>query len=170
MEQLGSHCMGFCEIWNLSIFQKCVKKFSFHWNWTRIMGTLPETNIHFWSYLTQFSLQWENFFKETWRENQKTCFITNNFLFLFLLNHAVYGIMWKILYSQTGYRWQYGAWTWRAGYLRQPTLTHTCTHACTHSEYVVTYCFSTTRMVAQMHLNVTLHVHCLSCYKKLYSN
>jgi len=45
------------------------------------MGTSLETNIHFWSYLTQLFLQWEHFSRQTCRENQNTCFISNNFFF-----------------------------------------------------------------------------------------
>jgi len=56
------------------------------------MGTSPETNIHFWSYLTQFFLQWKHFSRQTCRKNQSIA--SNNFSFE---NHAVYGIMWKIL-------------------------------------------------------------------------
>jgi hypothetical protein len=42
VEQLGSHWTDFREIWYFSIFWKSVKKFKFHWNLTRIAGTLHE--------------------------------------------------------------------------------------------------------------------------------
>ena len=32
----------------------------------------------------------------------------------------------------------------------------------THSEYVITYCFPTAKMVAREHLNIALYVRCLS--------
>ena len=39
-EKLGTHWLDF--EWNLSIFKKSVKKFSFHWSLTRITGSLHE--------------------------------------------------------------------------------------------------------------------------------
>jgi hypothetical protein len=58
----------------------------------------------------------------------------------------------KILKSGAGHRWQYGAW------LQIHTLT-----------LYNTQCFSTTTMAARTRLNVTLYVHCLSCYAYLKS-
>jgi len=55
----------------------------------------------------------------------------------------------KILYSQTGHRWQHGTWVLHAGYLRLQT----------HTQNMYTYCFSIATMAAQMHHNVTLRVH-----------
>jgi len=39
------------------------------------------------------------------------------FSITFFENLAVYKIMWKLLYSRTGYTWQNGECTVRAGYL-----------------------------------------------------
>jgi len=54
-----------------------------------------KTNIHFWSYLTQFFLEWEMFLKKVVEKIKKhILYIFNNFFFFFA-NHAVYDIMWK---------------------------------------------------------------------------
>jgi hypothetical protein len=42
-------------------FQNLSGKFKLHFNRLRIRGTLPETNVHCWSYLAQFFLEWEIF-------------------------------------------------------------------------------------------------------------
>ena len=71
---------------------------------------------------------------------------------------------------------QYGAYTLRAGLARlyahahAPRYPHACTHAqaYTHRPICNTYCFSTKTMVLKMCLNVTLYVHCLSCYLFIY--
>jgi len=47
-----------------------------------------KTNIHFWSHLAQFFLDWENVSDKSCRENQNTLFVFSNFL---LQNE----IMWK---------------------------------------------------------------------------
>ena len=40
-----------------------------------------KTNSHFWSYLAHFFLQWEMFQKKSFRENQNTYFVFNNFIY-----------------------------------------------------------------------------------------
>jgi hypothetical protein len=47
-----------------------------------------KTNIHFWSYIPQYFLEWEMFQKKNCRWNQNKYFIFNNFFF----NRAVYEI------------------------------------------------------------------------------
>jgi hypothetical protein len=49
-------------------------------------------NIHFWSYLAQFFLEWEMFQKKNCRQKQNMHFVINNFLFE---NRAVYEAMWE---------------------------------------------------------------------------
>ena len=39
-----------------------------------------KANVHFWSYLAQFSLEWEIFQTELVTENQNTHFVFNKFL------------------------------------------------------------------------------------------
>jgi len=54
-------------------------------------------------------------------EKIKTHFVFGNFFFE---NRSVCEIMWKIWYSRTGHRWEYGACALKAGYLRLQTHTH----------------------------------------------
>ena len=50
-----------------------------------------------------------------------------------------------------------------ACWIRKYTNTHTHTHTHTHRIYNID-CFSSAKMAARMRLNVTLFVHCLSCF------
>jgi len=61
---------------------------------------------------------------------------------------------WKILHSEAGHRWQYGACALHAGCVRRQTDT---LRLCN------THCFSTATMVARTRLIVTLYVQCPSC-------
>jgi hypothetical protein len=49
--------------WNLifEFFENLSRKFKRHWNLKSITGALREDNIHFWSYLARFFLEWEMF-------------------------------------------------------------------------------------------------------------
>jgi len=49
---------------------------------------------------------------KSYRESQITNISSITFFFE---NRVVYEIMWKIMYSWTGHRWQYGACAWYAG-------------------------------------------------------
>ena len=57
-----------------------------------------KTNTHFMSYLAQFLLKLDFFFKQICRENQNTHFTSNKF-FLFE-NGAIYEIKWKSVTEQ----------------------------------------------------------------------
>ena len=75
----------------------------------------------------------------------------NLFVCFFLENLAVFEIMWKkplTAGQMTIRRMRITCWVPNA------TNTHTICYI---------YCFTTTTMVARTRLNVTLHVHCLSC-------
>ena len=64
MKQLDSHWMDFHEILYLSIFRKSVEKISsFIKIWQELLVLYMKTNIHFWSYLTQFYSQNEKCFR-----------------------------------------------------------------------------------------------------------
>jgi len=65
--------------------------------------------------------------------------------------------------ERAGHRWQYGAFTLHAGYLRLQI--HTLRLYNTH-------CFSTATMVARTRRYVTSHVHnlsCLDCFSSLFA-
>jgi len=118
--------------------------------------------VHLWSYLAHFLLQWEMVHIKV-VEKFKTHILGS------ITsppppppppplpeNRTVRKIMWKILYSRTGHRGQYGACALHTGYLKLQTHT---------------YCSSTKKTVAQTHLSLPLYVQCLSCWHlSLYLN
>jgi hypothetical protein len=62
MEQRSSHWTDFHEILYLSSFQKSVKKFEVPLKLNKNNGQFyMKVNVHFWSYLIQFSSEWEMF-------------------------------------------------------------------------------------------------------------
>jgi len=130
------------------------------------MSTLQNTNTHFWSYLAQFSLEWEKFQTEV-VEKIKTFYVQYR-VFFFFLNHAVYEIMWKNIVGPD--RLHMPVWHMRISLhcmLDTSVYKHTLR---IHN----TYCFSTATVVARTHLNITLHIHtawlvyimCLQLYSK----
>ena len=84
-----------------------------------------KTNIHFWSYLAQFFLEWEMFQTKVVQEI-KTHILCS--LIFFPENRAVYEIMWKNNVERG--RPQMAIWRRRIAYWI-PTATHT------QSEYVI---------------------------------
>ena len=58
VEQIGSHCTDFHEIWYWGIFQKSVKKIQLSLKSDKNNGYM-KTNIHFRLYLAHFFLEWE---------------------------------------------------------------------------------------------------------------
>jgi hypothetical protein len=80
MEQLCSHWMDFHEIWYLKLFWKCAKKINFHYNLTRITGTLHERLRTFVIISRLFLLTIRYVSDKSCRENQNPRFIVNNFL------------------------------------------------------------------------------------------
>jgi len=126
MEQLGSHGVDFHEIWDLSIFQKSVKKIQVSLKSDKNNRYLHE-DIYFWSYLAHFFLEWKMFHAKV-LEEVKTHFIFS----IFLDNLAVNEIMWTNIVE-----------------LYRPQMTKWCLCiACwipkatnTYSEYQNTFCF-----------------------------
>jgi hypothetical protein len=68
-------------------------------------------------------------------------------------NRAVYELMGKNNVEPGGS--QMTIWRMRIAYWISKTTN-------THSEYVITYYFSTAKMVKRTRLNVTLYLHCMS--------
>ena len=60
MEQLGSHRTDFRETWYLDIFRRIVEKIQIEIGQEQRV-LYVKTNIHFWSYLAQFFLEWGMF-------------------------------------------------------------------------------------------------------------
>ena len=90
------------------------------------------------------------------RENQNTYFVFNNFFLRKSCplwdNVEIYDKARQATGDNITRRMRF-AW-WINNVTNTPRL-------CTSN----TYCFSTTTMVAQTRLNMTLHVHCMSCWK-----
>jgi hypothetical protein len=100
------------------------------------------TNIHFLIISCSFFLRMINVSDKTCRANQNTHLFSNFFL-------IVPSLMWKNPAGGAGHRWQHIACSLHTRYLL-------------HSHRLCnTNCFSTATMAAQMHLSLTLYVHCL---------
>ena len=109
-----------------------------------------KTNIHFWSYLAQFFLDWEMFQAKV-VEKIKTHILCSVNIYE---NRGFYEIMWKN-YVEGG-RLQMA--------ICRMHLACCLTKATKHSLTIYnTYCFSTATVVKRTRLNDTLYMHCPSC-------
>jgi len=111
-----------------------------------------KTDSRFRSYLIQFFLSEKCFRQASWREWKHTFYF--QWPFIFFENRAVYEIMWKTIVD-----------------LGRPhdDMTHAhCIPKVTNTlKECNTCCSSTTTTVTRTILNITLYVHCLSCYNKM---
>jgi len=90
------------------------------WENSSFVKSWQEPSVHYAkTYLSQLSLKWD-FFRQTLQRKLKHIFCSI----------IVFRKLWKILYSWTGYRWQYGACALHAGYLRLQTHTRICNNCC----------------------------------------
>jgi hypothetical protein len=93
---------------------------------------------------------------KSYRENQNTRFICNNFFFS-PENRSVYEIMWKNIAEPVKPQMT----IWRMSIAR-------CVPKATDTLRIRnTYCFFTTTMVALKQLNLTCYRYCLSCWSSL---
>jgi len=139
------------DIW--MFFEKLLRTFKFHWNWTRMKGILHECQCTFLIISRSILLRMRNVSNKRYRESLNTHFIFHNSF----ENSAVYETMRKSIVEQD--RLQMRIWRMRiACWIPKATNTHT------HTRCVILIPFPTTTMVARTRLNVTLYVHCLSCY------
>ena len=148
MEQLGCHWTDLNKIWYLSFFLKiCQEYLSFIkiWQWYRVL--YMKTNVHFWSYLARFFLEWEMFQSKV-VEKIKTHILWSVTLFFFKL--AVYEIMWQNI-AEPG-RSQMTIWRTRIA-CRIPKTINTL-------RIFNTYSFSTAIVVTRKHINITLGLSC----------
>ena len=89
MEQIVSHWQDFHEICYLVIFRKSAKrKFKSHEYRTRMTGSLHEDRYTFLIISRSFLLGMKNVVDKSYRGNQNTHFVFNNFFFF--ENRAVY--------------------------------------------------------------------------------
>ena len=129
----------FHEIWCFSIFRKSVRKIQVSLKSDKNNGYLnARTNIHFWSYLAHFFLEWEMF---------------HGIVVQKIRTHNLYPITFcrkacrlcenveKILWNRAGHRLQYGVCALHAGYLNLQThvqnmyylLLFHCNNTCTNA-------------------------------------
>ena len=155
MEQLYSHWTDHHAIWYLAFFffSKISRENSrFIKIWQEYQVLYMKTDIHFWSYLAQFFLEWEMFQTKVVEK------IKTHILCPILFppeNCAVYEIMWKIRYSRTGLRWQYNM---------AHVLCMLDTQGYRHTLRICNiYCFPTAKIVTRTGLNLTLYVPYIAC-------
>jgi len=92
------HTITKFDIWGF--LKNILRKFKFYQNLTRIIGTLHDDLCTLWQYLAELFFEWEMFQTKA-VEKIKTQHIL--YSVTFIQNCAIYGIMWKIWYSQTGH-------------------------------------------------------------------
>jgi hypothetical protein len=112
--------------------------------WQEKQNLYMKTTTHLWSF-RPILLRMKNISDNSYCENQNT-----HILFFY---GTIYEIMWKNIAE-----------------LDKPQMTWHMPIACwipkatnTHSEYVILFAWPMQTMVAQMCLNITLYIHCLSC-------
>jgi len=138
------------DIW--IFFENLSRKFRFHYNRTRITGTLREDQYASLIISCSFLPIMRNISNKSCRENQNEHFMFSNFFFLKLCHF--WDIVEKYCRVGPGHRWQCGKCALHAGYLRLQTCT---VRICN------TYCCYTATVAAPTHISVMLYVHCLPC-------
>jgi hypothetical protein len=145
--------MDFQEILYISITHKFIEKSSFINIWQEYWKLYMTTNIHLWSYLTQFFIEWKAF-QTNGVEKSKHRFCVHKCFFGKLCN------LWdNVVKYCTVDRSQMTARC--IAFIRLQTHTVRIRN---------TYCFSTATTVAQMCFNVMLHAHCLVFTSMWYIN
>jgi len=85
-----AHIFMKCNIWVL--FGNMLRKFQFHYNLTRIMGTLHEDHVTFMIICHPVHRRMRNVSDKSCKGNQNTHFTFNNFFFQ---QFSAYEVMWK---------------------------------------------------------------------------
>ena len=103
-----------CDIW--VFFENLLRKFNFHWNPTRITGTLYEDQYTFFIISHSVLLRMRIVSDRSCRENQNTYFMFSNF---FPANRGVYQITLKIIVEpsrpqMTTWRMRIACWITKA--------------------------------------------------------
>jgi len=142
MEQLISLWTDFQEILYLIIFWKSVENASLIQVWQEWRVLHMKTDIHFFMYVAEFFIEWDVSDKSC-GENQNAHYMLSNFF-----NHTLYEIMWKNNVEVT--RPQMTIWHMHIA---------CCLTRVTDIDWICyTYFYSTTAMVAWMHLNVQCYI------------
>jgi hypothetical protein len=148
IEQLGSHCRDFHEIWYLSNFQKSVEKIQVQWKSEKNEGYFTWGAITFLITSCSFLLRIKNFSDKSCRETQNTLCIFNN------------------IFRKSYHLWDNVVKSCIARQATDDNMAH-ARFMLDIQVYTYTYsgyCLSTVTMVARKRLNVMLYVHCLSFY------
>jgi hypothetical protein len=141
VEKLGFYFRNFLEIFGV-FFENLSRKFKFHENLTRIMGTAHQDQ--FLTVCRLILLRIRNVSYRSCGENQNTHFMLSNVFY-----RAFYEIMWKYFVvpvrpQMTIKRMRIACWI--------PMATNTNSH-------YVTHCFATATIVARTRLIVTSLLH-----------
>ena len=179
MKELGSHWTNSDENWYLSCFRKSVQKI-------QILLKSDKNYVYFtwrrWHIYDNIS---PNFFRmrhvsdKSCSEKQSSHLVFSNFFFE---NGTVCEKMWKNMVEperpQIAIWWRVACWISKATRSKAhsraspPTSTSTPAHAYSHAHTpteisrVNIYYFSTATMALWTRLNITLFVHCLSCWSQ----
>jgi hypothetical protein len=118
MEQLCFHWTNFCYIWYWGIFRISVKKIQVSFKSDNNKGTLHEDQYIFQITFSTVLLRLRSVSDKCCTEN--TYFVFNDFFTNICSFMRKCG---KIIWSDAGHRWQYGACVLHAGYVRLQTHT-----------------------------------------------
>ena len=138
MEQLDLTLYGFSWSFICSLFFENLSRFRFHWNLTRITGTLyVDIYTFFIISLSQFFLEWDMFRTKVVEkiETHILCSIT----FFSPSNHAIHGVMQNFVERV---RQQMPIWRTRIAYWISNATN-------THSKYVILHRFYTATVVVR---------------------
>jgi hypothetical protein len=139
-------------IFELFCFENLWRKSNFHKNPKRVTGTLREKVFTSMTVLCWIVLRMSSVSDKSCRENGNTHIMFSNF---FPENRSVCdlkkcGGARQVTDDNIIRRLWFACWITKT----IDTHTHTCS----------TYCFSTATVVSRTRLNVTLYVHCLTCF------
>jgi hypothetical protein len=152
MEQLGSHWMGFYEIWYLKILKKNLsRKCQFHYYLTRRTGTLHRDQYTFFVIPHSVLRRMRNVLGKSCRENQNTHFMFDN---IFFKNRTVNEIMRKNTLEPD--RPQMTMWCICNARWMPKAIN-------THSEYVTVIAFPLQQWLHECTSMSHLYIHCLPC-------
>jgi hypothetical protein len=160
---------GFC--WNLilRLFLKHVEKIQVPFKSDKNNGYFTRRRFQLLTISRQILHRMRNVLDKSCRENQNTHFMFNNFFFR--KSHSLCENVEKCGGNRgtTVWRTRVACWismatcTYALAHATRPAA-RTLAQACTHRPIINTYCFYTATLVSWTRLNVTLCVHCMSCY------
>ena len=112
-----------------------------------------KTDIHFWSHLAQFILEWEMFQTKVVQKIKTHILCYNNNFFSPRKSCRLWDNVGKFCTAGAGHRWQYGALRIACRILKATN---------THSQYVILIAFPPQQWLRE-HVSM-FHVHCQYCF------